>query len=139
MGRSKRFRNLEPDCFLYSKYGSSSALVTLTLRLIKFEKKCYRIQYRQYVPMNYGQTQWIMKKLSSITINFKTLLLVYMLHILLFYKVLIRDTKIEDFPRFRHRGVLVDTARHYIKKETIFQIMVRYILHITPIYISFKY
>lgn len=39
MGRSKRFRNLEPDCFLYSKYGSPSALVTLTLRLIKFEKK----------------------------------------------------------------------------------------------------
>lgn len=36
---------------------------------------------------------------------------------------MIRDTKIEDFPRFRHRGVLVDTARHYIKKETIFQIM----------------
>lgn len=37
--------------------------------------------------------------------------------------VLIRDTKIEDFPRFIHRGILVDTARHYIKKETIFQIM----------------
>ncbi|XP_078335078.1 beta-hexosaminidase subunit beta-like isoform X2 [Crassostrea virginica] len=37
--------------------------------------------------------------------------------------ILIRKTKIEDFPRFRHRGIMVDTARHYIEKETLFQIM----------------
>ncbi|XP_061196812.1 beta-hexosaminidase subunit beta-like [Saccostrea echinata] len=38
-------------------------------------------------------------------------------------KVILKDTEIEDFPRFPHRGIMVDTARHFMSKETLFQIM----------------
>ncbi|XP_074646200.1 beta-hexosaminidase subunit alpha-like [Tubulanus polymorphus] len=31
----------------------------------------------------------------------------------------VNRTVIKDFPRWRHRGVLVDTARHFMRKETL--------------------
>ncbi|XP_062582507.1 beta-hexosaminidase subunit beta-like [Saccostrea cucullata] len=37
--------------------------------------------------------------------------------------VILKETKIKDFPRFPHRGIMVDTARHFMSKETLFQIM----------------
>ncbi|XP_062580301.1 beta-hexosaminidase subunit beta-like [Saccostrea cucullata] len=36
---------------------------------------------------------------------------------------IIRKTRIVDFPRFPHRGVLIDSARHFMSKTTIFQML----------------
>ncbi|XP_052063159.1 beta-hexosaminidase subunit beta-like [Mytilus californianus] len=35
----------------------------------------------------------------------------------------VRDTSIRDFPRFKHRGVLVDSARHFMTKEVMLDIL----------------
>ncbi|KAL3859175.1 hypothetical protein ACJMK2_009407 [Sinanodonta woodiana] len=35
----------------------------------------------------------------------------------------IREVHVDDYPRFPHRGVLIDTARHYIFKEVIFDVL----------------
>ncbi|XP_064640004.1 beta-hexosaminidase subunit alpha-like isoform X2 [Lineus longissimus] len=34
-------------------------------------------------------------------------------------KLFINKTVIRDFPRFKHRGVLIDTARHFLHKRTL--------------------
>ncbi|KAJ8302883.1 hypothetical protein KUTeg_019279 [Tegillarca granosa] len=44
----------------------------------------------------------------------------------------IKKTEIQDFPRFRHRGILMDTARHYINKDVILEILGAY--HPSKIY-----
>ncbi|XP_062582500.1 beta-hexosaminidase subunit alpha-like [Saccostrea cucullata] len=36
---------------------------------------------------------------------------------------IIRKTRIVDFPRFPHRGILIDSARHFMSKTTIFQML----------------
>ncbi|KAJ8302882.1 hypothetical protein KUTeg_019278 [Tegillarca granosa] len=35
----------------------------------------------------------------------------------------VKDTVANDYPRFQHRGVLLDTSRHYIFKEVIFDVL----------------
>lgn len=37
---------------------------------------------------------------------------------------LINKTEIEDFPRFSHRGLLLDTSRHYLPLTTIMDTLV---------------
>ena len=39
---------------------------------------------------------------------------------------------INDYPRFSHRGVLIDSSRHFIFKETIFDALV------SPIFFELK-
>lgn len=41
---------------------------------------------------------------------------------------LVRKTYISDYPRFKHRGVLLDTSRHFLDKETIISNLVRLIM-----------
>lgn len=35
------------------------------------------------------------------------------------FHLLVNETKVHDFPRYNYRGVLLDTARHYLPKRTI--------------------
>lgn len=47
----------------------------------------------------------------------------------------VRKTEIQDFPRFRHRGILMDTARHYINKDVILEILVSFVFYLRNDYI----
>ncbi|XP_052231450.1 uncharacterized protein LOC127844929 isoform X1 [Dreissena polymorpha] len=35
----------------------------------------------------------------------------------------VRDTIINDYPRFTHRGLLIDSSRHFLFKETIYDVL----------------
>ena len=43
---------------------------------------------------------------------------------LLWFQFFINKTEIEDFPRFRHRGILLDTSRHFLPVPTILKTLV---------------
>jgi hypothetical protein len=47
---------------------------------------------------------------------------------LLSFQLFINKTVIKDFPRFKHRGVLIDTARHFLNKRTLLKNLVSYSL-----------
>ncbi|XP_069113445.1 beta-hexosaminidase subunit beta-like [Argopecten irradians] len=38
-------------------------------------------------------------------------------------KYYIRETLIEDFPRFSHRGILIDSSRHFIKNSVFYDVI----------------
>lgn len=38
-------------------------------------------------------------------------------------EVVINETRIEDAPRFAHRGLLIDTARHYLPVNVLYQVL----------------
>ena len=40
------------------------------------------------------------------------------------FQYFVNKTSINDFPRFPHRGILLDTARHFLSKSTIIKNLV---------------
>ncbi len=45
---------------------------------------------------------------------------------LLVFQYFVNKTTINDFPRFPHRGILLDTSRHYLSKGTIIKNLVSF-------------
>lgn len=39
----------------------------------------------------------------------------------------IKETVVSDYPRFPHRGLHIDTSRHYLFKEVILDILVSHV------------
>ncbi len=53
--------------------------------------------------------------------------------------LILRETYIEDYPRFSHRGFMLDTARHFFTKEAVFhflQMMAFHKLNVFHIHLS---
>ena len=44
--------------------------------------------------------------------------------VLCVFQYFVNKTSINDFPRFPHRGILLDTARHFLSKNTIIKNLV---------------
>ena len=45
--------------------------------------------------------------------------------------MVVNETSVSDFPRFAHRGILLDTSRHYLPLNVILENLVsfKYILY----------
>ena len=54
---------------------------------------------------------------------------------LLLHQLVVNSTKIVDFPRFPHRGFLIDTSRHFVHVKYIFQMIVSITLLFYKIFI----
>lgn len=39
------------------------------------------------------------------------------------FQLVINDTRVNDAPRFTHRGLLIDTSRHFVKLNTLEQVL----------------
>ena len=81
--------------------------------------------YGEYVKWRFSRSKYVLlndatKYLFDINVYFYIQLSLFQLYV--------RDTVIRDFPRFKHRGVLIDSARHFMRKQVIFDVLVSILL-----------